>query len=187
MSYTFNPFTGTFDYYNDNSHDLGYFATESALTTAHPTALDGDWAIIGSTDTVWVWDSDTSAWVDTVTKGQVSSVFTRTGAVVAADNDYTLSQINGTSAITLDYAFDNGKVIDGADSAANTVRIGNGTQYVGFGAYDVGLGAATSNFIGSEAYTILSIGAESAAEEPLFIVAGFDTAATRSPSLLVTS
>ena len=48
-----------------DQHNLGWYATESALTTAHATATDGDWAIVGATDTVWVWDSDTTAWKDT--------------------------------------------------------------------------------------------------------------------------
>lgn len=47
-----------------DQHNLGWYATETALTTAHPTASDGDYAIVGDTDTVWVWDSDTTAWVD---------------------------------------------------------------------------------------------------------------------------
>lgn len=50
-------------------HNLGWYATESALTTAHPTATDGDWAIVGATDTVWIWDSGTSAWIDSGTAG----------------------------------------------------------------------------------------------------------------------
>ncbi len=45
--------------------DLGYYADESALTTAHPSARDGDFARVGSTDTVWMWDSDSGSWVDT--------------------------------------------------------------------------------------------------------------------------
>ena len=64
-----------------DQHNLGWYATESALTTAHPTASDGDYAIVGETDTVWVWDSDTTAWKDTDTKGQVTSVNGQTGAV----------------------------------------------------------------------------------------------------------
>ena len=64
-----------------DEHNLGWYATQSALTTAHPTANDGDWAIVGATDTVWVWDSDTTAWKDTDTKGQVTSVNGQTGAV----------------------------------------------------------------------------------------------------------
>lgn len=65
-----------------DSHNLGWYATQSALETAHPTAEDGDWAIVGSTDTVWVWDSDTNAWKDTDQKGQVTSVNGQTGVVV---------------------------------------------------------------------------------------------------------
>lgn len=45
---------------------LGYFATPQALQSAHPTGQNGQWAIIGSTDSIWVWDSDTSAWVSSV-------------------------------------------------------------------------------------------------------------------------
>lgn len=53
-------------------HNLGWYATPEALRAAHPTASNGDWAIVGSTDTVWVWDEDSSAWVDTDTKGEVT-------------------------------------------------------------------------------------------------------------------
>lgn len=54
-----------------DSHNKGWFTTPDTLPS---TGVDGDYAIVGSTDTVWVWDSDTSAWVDTDTKGQVASV-----------------------------------------------------------------------------------------------------------------
>jgi len=75
-----------------DQHNLGWYATESALTTAHATATDGDWAIVGATDTVWVWDTDTSAWVDTDTKGQVTSVNGQTGAVTIGANDVLPTQ-----------------------------------------------------------------------------------------------
>ena len=52
-----------------DQHNLGWYATQAALEEAHPTAEDGDWAIVGATDTVWVWDSDTNAWKDTDQKG----------------------------------------------------------------------------------------------------------------------
>ena len=55
-----------------DQHNLGYYATPEALRTAHPTANAGDFAIVGSTDTVWVWDEDSTAWVDTDTKGEVT-------------------------------------------------------------------------------------------------------------------
>ena len=65
-----------------DQHNLGYYATQSALEEAHPTAEAGDWAIVGSTDTVWIWDTDNSEWVDSDTKGQVTSVNGQTGDVV---------------------------------------------------------------------------------------------------------
>ena len=55
-----------------DSHNKGYYATQAALEEAYPTAEAGDWAIVGATDTVWVWDEDGSAWVDTDTKGEVT-------------------------------------------------------------------------------------------------------------------
>lgn len=65
-----------------DQHNLGYYATPAALREAHPTAEAGDWAIVGSTDTVWIWDTDNSEWVDSDTKGQVTSVNGQTGDVV---------------------------------------------------------------------------------------------------------
>lgn len=65
-----------------DQHNLGYYATPTALREAHPTAEAGDWAIVGSTDTVWIWDDDNSVWVDSDQKGQVTSVNGQTGDVV---------------------------------------------------------------------------------------------------------
>ena len=45
--------------------NLGWYPTEAALILAHPTGANGQYAIIGETDTIWTWDSDTNAWVDT--------------------------------------------------------------------------------------------------------------------------
>jgi len=50
---------------NLNDGYKGFFATPLALTTAFPTAANGDFATVGSTDTLWAWDGDTTAWVDT--------------------------------------------------------------------------------------------------------------------------
>lgn len=70
-----------------DSHNLGYYATQAALEEAHPTAEAGDYAIVGSTDTVWVWDEDTSAWKDSDQKGQVTSVNNQTGDVTLTASD----------------------------------------------------------------------------------------------------
>jgi len=46
-------------------NNLGYFATPTALETAFPVGFPGAFAIVGSTDTIWVWDEDSMAWVNT--------------------------------------------------------------------------------------------------------------------------
>lgn len=70
-----------------NPHDLGFFATVTALQTAYPTGTAGDFALVGETDTFWVWDAETSAWVDSDRKGQVTSVNNQTGAVTITEAD----------------------------------------------------------------------------------------------------
>lgn len=83
-----------------NSHFLGSFATPQALQEAYPTAEAGDFAIVESTDTVWVWDTDTSAWVDSDRKGQVTSVNGQTGAVTVQEtlvNQTNIKSVNGNS------------------------------------------------------------------------------------------
>lgn len=122
-------------------HNLGYYADLTALQTAHPTGTDGDFAILGSTDTIWVWDSGTSAWKDTDTKGQVTSVNGQTGDVVL---DLLPSQTgqsgkflttDGTDA-SWGYAIKNTATIYpnnsvgilGICSGANTISIGVGAS-----------------------------------------------------------
>lgn len=86
-----------------DQHNLGYYATPEELRTAHPTAEAGDWAIVGSTDTVWIWDTDNSAWVDSDQKGQVTSVNGMTGDVeLTATNVGALKSGDNISALVND-------------------------------------------------------------------------------------
>lgn len=80
-----------------DSHNKGYYLTPEALRTAYPTAEAGDFAIVESTDTVWVWDSDTSTWKDGDQKGQVTSVNNQTGAVTVQE-----TLVSGTNIKTVD-------------------------------------------------------------------------------------
>lgn len=43
---------------------LGWFRDTSALTDAHPTAEAGQWALVGSTASLWLWDTGAGAFVD---------------------------------------------------------------------------------------------------------------------------
>ena len=56
---------------------VGYYESPQALQSAHPTGQVGQWAIVGSTDTIWVWDTDTSAWVDTIQNINLSDYYTK--------------------------------------------------------------------------------------------------------------
>lgn len=68
------------------AHDKGYYANPSALEEAVPTGVDGDYAIIGTTDTIWTWDSDTQAWVDSHKATDLSNYYTK------GETDNLLSQ-----------------------------------------------------------------------------------------------
>ena len=43
---------------------VGWVANPDQLNTLYPVGKDGMFAIIGTTDSMWVWDSETSSWVD---------------------------------------------------------------------------------------------------------------------------
>lgn len=48
-------------------HDKGFFATPEALREAYPAANAGDHAVVGTTDTLWVWDAELTpepGWID---------------------------------------------------------------------------------------------------------------------------
>ena len=85
---------------------LGWYATPQDLQAAHPTGQNGQWAIIGSTDTIWTWDSDTSAWVDS-------------GSQVDLSNYYTKTQTNGIVSwlYTAIYTIDGWVASDGESTA----------------------------------------------------------------------
>lgn len=59
---------------------VGYYDTPEALRSAHPTGQAGNWAIVGSTDTIWVWDTDTNAWLDTIQNVNLSNYYTKAQA-----------------------------------------------------------------------------------------------------------
>lgn len=77
------------------NYNKGYYATEADLVSAHPNANPGDFAVVGSTDTVWIFDVSTGQWVNSST-GTIpvntfdSLIDTNTSGVQAG---YTLSYI----------------------------------------------------------------------------------------------
>lgn len=55
----------------------GWYATPEALKAAVPVGENGWWAVVGTTDTIWTWDSDTNTWKDSVQKADLSDYLTQ--------------------------------------------------------------------------------------------------------------
>ena len=56
----------------------GWYETSDALTAAVPVGENGWWAVVGTTDSIWVWDRDTNAWHDSAVTANMSDYYTRT-------------------------------------------------------------------------------------------------------------
>lgn len=81
--------TNNAKYYSEQAQQVsqgavGYYETGEALKAAHPTGQPGNWAIVGSTDTIWVWDTESSGWLDTSQNMNLSDYYTKT----ESDNRY---------------------------------------------------------------------------------------------------
>ena len=153
-------------------HSLGWYATSSALTTAHATSTDGDWAIVGATDTVWVWDSDTTAWKDTgaagielpsqtgnsgkfLTTNGTSASWSNKPLVNNATGSYSLAVAGGTAGSYTDaVCIGQGKVTGdygiciggGYNAQAGYLGIGVGGRATGQRALALGFNEATANY-----------------------------------------
>lgn len=57
---------------------VGWYPNYEALYAAHNTGYDGNWAIVGETDTIWVWDSDTGVWKDTDQSSKFANYYDKT-------------------------------------------------------------------------------------------------------------
>lgn len=57
---------------------VGWYPNYEALYAAHDTGYDGNWAIVGDTDTIWVWDSDTGVWKDTGQSSKFANYYDKT-------------------------------------------------------------------------------------------------------------
>ena len=86
-------------YVGDDLNNKGFFATGTALAAAFPAGVDGWYAVVGATDTIWVWDSPTSAWVDSGNRftagGMLIATYDPTN--VAADVFDVDNHVSGTT------------------------------------------------------------------------------------------
>lgn len=81
----------------------GWYATPEALKAAVPVGENGWWAVVGTTDTIWTWDSDTGAWVNTQTKVDLSDYLTQTQVkALLAEYAYSKTEADAKFALTAD-------------------------------------------------------------------------------------
>ena len=100
--YSYNTGTGIWDPIGGGGLDLGWYVDLAALQAAHPTGVDGNFAVLGSTDTVWVWDSNTNAWVDTLHGAAVASVTDDGNTYVTVDNTDPANPVIGFAGVNVD-------------------------------------------------------------------------------------
>jgi hypothetical protein len=126
-----------------NSANKGYFVNEAAIIAAYPVGEAGWYCINGDTDTVWIWDTGTSAWVDTTNSGVVVSVNGLTGTVVLEAADIGFTSATGLSATNTRDGIDEVKnyvdsIISGAggmyvnDSRAGSETVSGGETVINY-------------------------------------------------------
>ena len=97
---------------------MGWYATPQALQSAHPTGQNGQWAIVGTTDTIWIWDSDTSAWVDSGSNMDLSQYYTK---AEADDRFATVQQVQQAQSAASSAQEAAGAAQSAADAATSKV------------------------------------------------------------------
>lgn len=113
----------------------GWYATPLALKNAVPNGQNGWWAIVGSTDTIWVWDGDSGtqgAWTDTFTDTDLSNYYTK------SDVD---TKLNGKA----DSSHTHNSVKDSGNNSSNTtfaysksgLAYGNYSWLAGWNGYEL--------------------------------------------------
>lgn len=95
---------------------VGWYPNYEALYAAHEVGYDGNWAIVGDTDTIWVWDSDTGTWRDTGESSKFANYYDKTQIDAMLPKPVTVT-VAASAWTTGDYsvAWD-----DGSTSSYNT-------------------------------------------------------------------
>lgn len=85
-----------------DDHFKGVYATDAALTSAHPAAAEGDYAYVdaglGNPVELWIWDEDDTEWIQSGTGGTVTSVAGTTNRITSSGGV--------TPTINIDAAYD---------------------------------------------------------------------------------
>lgn len=146
----------------------GWYATPEALKAAVPMGENGWWAVVGTTDTIWTWDSDTGAWVNTQTKVDLSDYLTQDQVKKLLDQympfrpatDAVLGGVKVGSGLTVDAdgtlsagsalaAYPVGSIYQSTDAASPAARFGGTWEQIA--SERVLMGASSSHAAGTTA------------------------------------
>ena len=105
---------------------VGWYKSYEALYAAHDTGYDGNWAIVGDTDTIWVWDSDTGVWKDTGESSKFANYYDKTqidALLAAMKSKFKTVTVAASAWTTGDYsvAWDDGSTTSYTTCATVTV------------------------------------------------------------------
>lgn len=105
---------------------VGWYPNYEALYAAHDTGYDGNWAIVGDTDTIWVWDSDTGVWKDTGESSKFANYYDKTqidALLTAMKSKFKTVTVAASAWTTGDYsvAWDDGSTTSYTACATVTV------------------------------------------------------------------
>ncbi len=98
----------------------GYYETPETLRESVPEGTAGDWAIVGSTDTIWVWDRETAGWKDSHQATDLSNYYTKDQA--DEENNKLLANITQAT---------DGKISDATETLTGQIDVAKedlGTQ-----------------------------------------------------------
>ena len=99
---------------------VGWYPNYEALYAAHDTGYDGNWAIVGDTDTIWVWDSDSGVWKDTGESSKFANYYDKTqidALLAAMKSKFKTVTVAASAWTTGDYSV---TWDDGSTSSYNT-------------------------------------------------------------------
>lgn len=107
-----------------SQQNKGWYPSATALAAAHPTGINGDWALVGGDiDTIWMWDSDGATWKNTHQQTDLSNYYTKTQAdtqfataAQGAKADTALQSVTGATENNIAVFNADGKLVDGGKS-----------------------------------------------------------------------
>lgn len=126
-----------------SEHDKGFFANEAAIVAAIPAGQAGWFVRNGETDTVWVWDVEGSAWVDTgvldvkqaleneVSQSNTLRLNIQTGAGLVVDQDEDIISLSHPSGAGLNIEVSNG-LMSVTDSSRRGIVMDSPNSIVAF-------------------------------------------------------